>query len=459
MLFFVFSRHVFGGTVVNSRSIHLSRFKMLSFNECDAVGFDMDHTLCRYDLLKLSEFTYKNMVKLSNERNGLSDVEVTKAFQDITECIFSGTLLFDIQHGTFLKLDCNGKIVKASLHQQFLSNDEISKIYPGCIYPHFPKLHNNIFTEPSTYSYLDDNFCLSSMAVLNYLIMQQKVVLDNPEKTYSSKYIYFKIFKNYVDGIYKLWDWPVFEKGTSPYFEELKKHPEYFLIKCSENLKSWLLDLRRSGKKVFLLTSSHCDYAQLVMNYCVGEDWRDYFDLIISKAKKPRFFKEQYPFIKVDPDKVCEVKTDDIELLEQGGWYSEGNCDVLMKSFQSWTGKPDPKVVYCGDSLKSDIIYSKLLYNWEAVFIMDSLRTFKETACAMSKEEEDLFFSSNWGPVLTCSSKDLTGTFYGQLISGYSSIAVPSVEDIAIKSQSTNHYFPTFSSNDLNGYYPKLLTK
>jgi len=221
-----------------------------------------------------------------------------------------------------------------------------------------------------------------------------------------------------------------------------------------------LLDMRKSGKKVFLLTSSHCDYAQLVMNYCVGEDWRDYFDVVISKAKKPRFFKEQFPFMEVDAERLCEVEGSNVELLQQGGWYSEGNCDVLMKSFQAWTGKSDLKVLYCGDSLKSDIIYSKLLYNWESVFIMDSLRAFQSTACGLSDDEENLMFSDQWGPVLTSSSgKEESRTFYHHIISSYSSIAVPSVEDIAIKSKSTDHHYTTFSANDFDGYFPKFLTR
>lgn len=430
---------------------------MISFNECDAVGFDMDHTLCRYNIPKLTEFSYNQMIRLTNQRNGVPNAHVTKAFRDMTECIFSGTLLFDVQHGTFLKLDCNGKIVRASRYQKFLTNDEVSALYPGCVYPNFQKLQKNVFSEPSSYQYLDDNFCFTSMVVLNYLILQNKVILDNPERTEKSTYM--KIFKDYVAGVYKMWDWPEFQKGTSPYFEELKRHPEQFLVKCSDNVKSWLLDMRKSGKKVFLLTSSHCDYAQLVMNYCVGENWRDYFDVVISKAKKPRFFKEQFPFIKVDPERLVEVEGSEVQLLEQGGWYSEGNCDVLMKSFQSWTGKSDLKVLYCGDSLKSDIIYSKLLYNWESVFIMDSLRCFQGTACGMSDEEEEMMFSEKWGPVLTSSEKDPTKTFYSHIISSYSSIAVPSVEDIAIKSKSSDHYFSTFSSNDLDGYFPKLLTR
>ena len=71
-----------------------------------------------------------------------------------------------------------------------------------------------------------------------------------------------------------------------------------------------LLDLlRRSGRKVFLVTNSLWDYTHVVMNYlCEGRvgadktlDWTKRFDVIITGSAKPKFFEnEREPIFAVD---------------------------------------------------------------------------------------------------------------------------------------------------------------
>ena len=55
-----------------------------------------------------------------------------------------------------------------------------------------------------------------------------------------------------------------------------------------------------SDRKVFLLTNSPYHFTDVVMKYLLddltGKKWTDYFDYIIVKACKPRFFNEGTPF-------------------------------------------------------------------------------------------------------------------------------------------------------------------
>lgn len=68
-----------------------------------------------------------------------------------------------------------------------------------------------------------------------------------------------------------------------------------------------LNEMRRAGKKVFLLTNSLFDYTQVVMNHMYscylqdpltqhhakGTTWMDYFDLIIAGGNKPAFLLDE----------------------------------------------------------------------------------------------------------------------------------------------------------------------
>ena len=61
-----------------------------------------------------------------------------------------------------------------------------------------------------------------------------------------------------------------FSAGTSPWFEALKKNPSRFIQPCSEGVKQWLRELRQRKKMLFLMTSSHMDFASVVMNLILG---------------------------------------------------------------------------------------------------------------------------------------------------------------------------------------------
>jgi hypothetical protein len=43
------------------------------------------------------------------------------------------------------------------------------------------------------------------------------------------------------------------------------------------------------GKFVFLTTNAQKEYADQVLKYTLGENWLDYFDLVIANARKPLF--------------------------------------------------------------------------------------------------------------------------------------------------------------------------
>ena len=54
-------------------------------------------------------------------------------------------------------------------------------------------------------------------------------------------------------------------------------------------MKEKLLDLRKHGKFVFLVSNNWPFIGVKILECCIGENYRDYFDLIIFSAEKPHF--------------------------------------------------------------------------------------------------------------------------------------------------------------------------
>ena len=86
------------------------------------------------------------------------------------------------------------------------------------------------------------------------------------------------------------------------FFPAVIDHPEQYLRKTTDRVKTWLADLRSSGSRTFLLTNSHTDYTDHLMHYAYGQDWMQAFDVVIVNSRKPLFFtasKEDSPFYDV----------------------------------------------------------------------------------------------------------------------------------------------------------------
>lgn len=82
----------------------------------------------------------------------------------------------------------------------------------------------------------------------------------------------------------------------------------YFFLECfyfllletyfEENirLKSFLERLQQANKQIFLITNSAYWYVNHGMSYLLGQDWRNFFDVIICQARKPSFFGAEKRF-------------------------------------------------------------------------------------------------------------------------------------------------------------------
>jgi hypothetical protein len=58
--------------------------------------------------------------------------------------------------------------------------------------------------------------------------------------------------------------------------------------------------LKNQGKKLFIVSNSSVDYAELLMETSFGDDWEELFDWCMFSARKPLFQRAKSSFFEHD---------------------------------------------------------------------------------------------------------------------------------------------------------------
>ncbi|XP_077367108.1 5'-nucleotidase domain-containing protein 1 isoform X2 [Festucalex cinctus] len=389
--------------------------EFFSLLDSDVIGFDLDHTLCRYHLKETSKLIYESFSRYLVEHKGY-DKDLLTLTPATWDFCFKG-LVVDLEDGNLVKLAEDGTVLRATHGTTDLSTEEIIKHYgPKREWKHFNSLNTS--------------FARSEDA------------------------------------------------GT--YFPNVKRDPGRYLQTCSESVKTWLHSMKNAGKVLLLITSSHSDYCRLICEHILGKDFEELFDVIITNALKPGFFslKPQQRSFKNLVNDVEE--NEDMPSLDKPGWYSQGNWMHLHELLKTMTGKPEPKVVYFGDSMRSDMFPASSFGKWETVMIVEEMEgegvpksdaARSNEAQVEPQEKKGKFeasmkspstMSNQWGSyfvdVHRSGGEDeeiQKLTWCCHCIHKYSTMAIPSVEHIA--NLPLDYKFPRFSPDKpcTTGYFPR----
>ncbi|KAJ8953241.1 hypothetical protein NQ318_015821 [Aromia moschata] len=105
------------------------------------------------------------------------------------------------------------------------------------------------------------------------------------------------------------------------------------------------------------------------MEFMVGPDWKEYFDVLIVQARKPRFFTDVSRPIRVFDEQSGTHIWDRVTKLEKGVIYYEGT----VKQLQELTGWRGHQVLYFGDHPYSDLADVTLEHGWKTGAIITEL--------------------------------------------------------------------------------------
>ncbi|KAM5256539.1 5'-nucleotidase domain-containing protein 1 [Ctenodactylus gundi] len=432
-----------------------------SLAACDVVGFDLDHTLCRYNLNECAPLIYNSFAQFLVKEKGYDKELLTVSAEDWDFCC-KGVAL-DLEDGTFIKLAENGTVLRASRGTKMLTAEALAEARGKKEWGDFVS-STGAPCHPGKYYFYDNYFDLPG-ALLCARVVDSLTKQNSGQKT-------FDFWKDIVAGIQHNFKMSAFKENCGLYFPEIKKDPGKYLYKCPESVRKWLQRLKQAGKILLLITSSHSDYCRLLCEYILGDDFADLFDIVITNALKPGFFSHppsQRPFLTLENDEERAA----LPCLDKPGWYSQGSAAHLYQLLKKMAGSPEPKVVYFGDSMHSDIFPASHYSKWDTVLILEELRAGEgeATEAAEPLEKRGRYqepkakplnaSSKKWGSFFidSASGQDTTQgpwvyTWSSTRISRYSTIAIPSLE--AVAELPLDYKFTTFSSNNSKtaGYYP-----
>ncbi len=181
---------------------------------------------------------------------------------------------------------------------------------------------------------------------------------------------------------YKINDTQSFKQGnfTGNFFPEFFHNLDKYVYKVSPALLDKIWKLREKSVKIFIASNSMYVVGDIIMNYCVGKDWKSKFDFAIYETKKPRFFDkskntpkfytaERKPLKDFNTWMFSKKKGEEKILLE-------GHAEYLNQFFRTQV-KQNFKILFFGDTIVSDCVYAfdRTNYmNWDIVLILEELQ-------------------------------------------------------------------------------------
>ncbi len=147
--------------------------------------------------------------------------------------------------------------------------------------------------------------------------------------------------------------------------------PASFVMK-DPRLATLLHKLRSGGKQLFLLTNSGPETTERMMRFLLEptgngyHTWHNYFDLIITAAKKPVFFNKTHPFTHTDE----QGETQTSPLPTRGKVNVGGNLGGLRKYLDT----PGDQILYIGDHIYGDVLRAKKETAWRTIMIVQEMK-------------------------------------------------------------------------------------
>ncbi|KAJ8891664.1 hypothetical protein PR048_004192 [Dryococelus australis] len=387
---------------------------MFRLSDYDCVGFDLDHTLLRYRISELVSLEYEVMAKFLVAERGYDADHLLRPFgADAVDFLQKG-LVLDFERGNVLQLARGGAISKASHGTLPMTDGEVCACYgeEKCweVASLFHRDPLSTWNGPLTQR---------MRALLDYFDAPASVafgrIVDSLDARAGCVVGRYNVWPDILDSLGYMFGREQFAVNGGDYFPALKRNPEKYIHKCSAKVVNWLREIKRS-KVVFMVTGSNVDFASFTAQYCLGENWRDLFDIVVCYARKPGFFTGNRPFLRLEGIQEKDELASD--KLQFGNMYSQGNWQDLYSLFVAKTGKEQPKCVYFGDNLIQDVYTPKKLELCDIVAVVEEL--LANHSSEFRHPDTAVLASHLWGPYLRGSSP----TIWTEIVHQYAKLCI-----------------------------------
>lgn len=325
-----------------------------------AIGFDMDHTLVRYNTEAFEKLTHeKTLLKLVEAKN--YPEEILKLKFDFKLSIEG--LVIDKKRGHLLKISRFGKVKEASHGLEKLSYYDMQNLYSNRV----------IDISLDHFQSLDTSFSISNGVLFSQLVELKKGLQEIPSFDTLADDI-----RECIDGVHR--------DGTLK--DAVRSDIENFIIqdpKLVERLEKY----KRFGKRLLIITNSDYPYCQLLLDYTITPflkehpTWRELFEIVITHAKKPDFFTKDAPYLVIDPE-TGSMKNYGSAI--QAGVYQGGFAGKLQKDL----GLNGEEVLYLGDHIFGDVVSIKKTFNWRTALVLNPLEHEVESVKKSQPVQEEI---------------------------------------------------------------------
>ena len=323
------SREVFCNRTLNLRALR-------------AVGYDMDYTLVHYRVDHWERCAYDHL-----KRRLLAGRWPVEPFAFDSNLVMRG-LIVDTELGNVVKANRFGYVKRAYHGTRELSFDEQRKVYSRTMID---------LGEPR-YVFLNTLFSLSEGCMYLQLVdlFDERKLPEVVDYTRLYRRVHESIDATHAEGELKA---------------EIIADPDQFVVSDPE-MPLTLLDQRRAGKKLMLITNSEWGYTRAMMSYAcdrylpAGTAWRDLFDVVIIGARKPSFFLAAGPLFEVVND---EGLMKPALALRDGAVFCGGDAPLVER----YLGAKGDEILYVGDHMWGDVHASKSVLRWRTALVLREL--------------------------------------------------------------------------------------
>ncbi|EDW18113.2 5'-nucleotidase domain-containing protein 1 [Drosophila mojavensis] len=431
----------------SASTIMNSYCKELDLMDYDIIGFDLDGTLLRYNLQEMTPLIYNVLKKYLVEVKGYSPALLSK---DLDMDFFQKGLMLDGVRGNVLKLSNEATILRASHGTRLLSDEEIENIYGAeRRWDMATAFYNNPLSTWNGPASEQMRTLLDYFDMPSALVFAQAVDVVDDESGPAGKPKEYKVWGDLLEALMHNYSRDNFSNDSSLYFKAMRAEPHRYVLPSSAKLLAWLEQLRNADKKLFLLTGSNIDFADLTATQALGPDWRNYFDFIVTYAKKPGFFTQKRAYLNVDDVAKRELPNTELspmEYLQPGKIYAQGNWHQLHQSMAKLLHKDASKAraLYFGDNIIQDIYTPVKHSGFDTVAIAEELFLME----AKDYPFKAVLHSKFWGPYF---NNGCTPTLWSGFIANYAQICISSMDQMAQTAPTER-----LVCNNVNGFYPMV---
>ena len=258
------------------------------------VGFDLDHTLVRYELSALLPLIYESLVTHVSANPLLASLRTAESAlraEDVDPVFCQKGLVLDFETGDFLKLD-DGGVVRAARH-----GFSAPWLEPADLVARYGETQWRGYAKLSTTWKADNALCFMTYfdvpaiqicAILVDEIDRVDAATPSPGK---ARLAYSDIAPVLFAAFGDSFDAPQYALGAGGYFPAVQRETRRF-VRERADVAAWIATLRARDVGVFIVTNSAPDYAQLLLESAFGSEWRGLFDYCVydGKKKKPQGF-------------------------------------------------------------------------------------------------------------------------------------------------------------------------